>query len=218
MDTTYWRGGAEDEAMQEEHGFIWRAMLETIDVDLAGKRVLDAGCNRGGFLRLLADWCGIAEGAGYDPAASAVADARGLVGHRPLQFEASDTVPAGWDCFDVAFSHEVLYLVHDLSAHATDLFGALAPGGVYFAVMGVHSRSPLMLEWHSANAEELRLPKLYDIDEVVAAFRGAGFDVSAARLAMRFVPAGGHGHHGRGQLVDWLDYYYDHKLLLRFSR
>jgi hypothetical protein len=62
------------------------------------------------------------------------------------------------------------------------------------------------------------LPKLYDIEEVMDAFRGAGFDASAARLAMRFVPAGGHGHHGRGQLVDWLDYYYDHKLLLRFSR
>jgi hypothetical protein len=33
-------------------------MLDTIDVDLAGRQVLDAGCNRGGFLRLLADRCG----------------------------------------------------------------------------------------------------------------------------------------------------------------
>jgi len=32
--------------MQDEHAFIWRAMLETIDIDLAGRRVLDAGCNR----------------------------------------------------------------------------------------------------------------------------------------------------------------------------
>ena len=218
MDTMYWRGGAEDEAMQEEHGFIWRAMLDTIDVDLTGKRVLDAGCNRGGFLRLLADRYGIAEGAGYDPAASAIADARTLVGDRPLRFEAADTAPPGWDGFDVAFSHEVLYLVHDLSVHASAIFGALAPGDVYFAVMGVHSRSPLMAEWHSANVEELHLPKLYDVDEVVAAFRGVGFDASAARLAMGFVPAVGHGHHGRGHLLDWLDYYHDQKLLLRFSR
>lgn len=35
---TYWQSGAEDAAMQDEHGFIWRAMLETIDVDLTGKR------------------------------------------------------------------------------------------------------------------------------------------------------------------------------------
>ena len=218
MDTKYWRSGAEDEAMQDEHGFIWRAMLETIDVDLTGKRVLDAGCNRGGFLRLLADRYGIADGAGYDPAAGAVDDARRLVGQRPLRFQAAGTVPTEWRGFDVAFSHEVLYLVHDLSAHASAVFGALAPGGVYFAVMGVHAHSPLMAEWYSANVEELSLPKLYDIDEVVATFRGVGFDASVARLAMGFVPAGGHGHHGRGQLLDWLDYYYDHKLLLRFSR
>ena len=108
--STYWRSAADDEAMQDEHGFIWEAMLATIDVDLAGKRVLDAGCNRGGFLRLLADRCAIAEGFGYDPAAAAVDDARRLAGDRPLRYEATDTVPAGWTGFEVAFSHEVLYL------------------------------------------------------------------------------------------------------------
>ena len=44
--------------MQEEHRFLWRALLDTIDIDLTGSRVLDAGCNRGGFLRLLVDECG----------------------------------------------------------------------------------------------------------------------------------------------------------------
>jgi SAM-dependent methyltransferase len=218
MATTYWRGAAEDEAMQDEHGFIWRAMLDTIDVDLAGKRVLDAGCNRGGFLRLLADRCGIAEGFGYDPASGAIEDARSLVGQRPLCFEAADTVPSGWVGLDVAFSHEVLYLLHDLPAHARAVFDALAPGGVYYAVMGVHTWSPLMVEWHAANATELGLPLLYDPDDVVAVFRDAGFDASAARLAIRFVPTSGHGHHDRHPLLDWLDYYSDQKLLLRFSR
>jgi len=37
-------------------------MLDTIQTDLVGWRVLDAGCNRGGFLRLLIDAEGIAEG------------------------------------------------------------------------------------------------------------------------------------------------------------
>ena len=142
MSQTYWQGAAADKAMQDEHAFIWKAMLETIDVDLAGKRVLDAGCNRGGFLRLLADRCGIAEGIGYDPASGAIEDARRLVGQRPFQFEAGDTVPAGWGGFDAAFSHEVLYLLHDLPAHARAIFGALVPGGVYYAVMGVHAAQP----------------------------------------------------------------------------
>ena len=108
MSTTYWRGAAKDKEMQLEHGFIWRAMLDTIDVDLAGKRVLDAGCNRGGFLRQLVDQSEIAEGFGYDPASGAIEDARRLAGRRPLHFEAADTVPSGWNGFDAAFSHEVL--------------------------------------------------------------------------------------------------------------
>ncbi len=98
------------------------------------------------------------------------------------------------------------------------MFGALVPGGVYYAVMGVHAASPLMAQWHRANVEQLQLPELYDSDEVVAVFEAAGFHTAAARLAIRFVPAAGHGHHSRGRLLDWLDYYCDQKLLLRFSR
>ena len=218
MEPTYWRSAADDEAMQDEHGFIWRAMLDTIDVDLAARRVLDAGCNRGGFLRLLVDGPGIAEGFGYDPAGGAVEDARRLAGGRPLHFEASSSVPEAWSGLDVAFSHEVLYLLPDLAAHAVAIHRSLRPGGVYFAVMGMHCGSPLMVEWHAANQEELQLPPLYDIDEVIATFGRAGFDASVARLAIGFVPATGHGHEHEGRLPDWLAYYHDQKLMLRFAR
>jgi SAM-dependent methyltransferase len=220
MDRPYWRGAAEDEAMQDEHGFIWRAMLDTIDTDLAECRVLDAGCNRGGFLRLLVDHSKIAEGYGYDPASGAIADARRLSGTRPLRFETSATVPAGWAEFDVAFSHEVLYLLHDLQLHAAAMFDALKPGGDYFAVMGMHARSPLMAEWHAANAAELGLPRLYDLDEVVEIFEGAGFEASVAQLQVRFVPVSAHraGHNHQQDLIDWLDYYRHDKILLRFAR
>lgn len=203
--------------MQDEHAFVWRAMLETIDVDLAGKRVLDAGCNRGGFLRLLADKRGIKEGFGYDPASGAIDDAKRLTGDRPLHYEAANTVPPEWVNLDVAFSHEVLYLLHDLPSHAEAIFAALAPGGIYFAVMGVHAQSPLLAEWHAANADKMHLPQLYEIDDVVTTFRTAGFDASAARLKVNFIPAAGHVHDG-SRLVDWISYYYDQKLLLRFSR
>jgi hypothetical protein len=53
---------------------------------------------------------------------------------------------------------------------------------------------------------------------VVAIFQAEGFDAAAARLAIGFVPTASHGHHGPGRLVDWLDYYCDQKLLLRFTR
>lgn len=192
--------------------------VETLDVDLAGRRVLDAGCNRGGFLRILADGHGIDEGCGYDPAAGAIEDARRLAGDRPLHFEASSSVPDEWSGLDVAFSHEVLYVLPDLASHAVAIHHSLRPGGVYFAVMGVHTGSPLMVKWHTANREELRLPPLHDIDDVIATFRRAGFEASVARLAIRFVPSTGSGHGHEGRSLDWLAYYHDQKLLLRFAR
>jgi SAM-dependent methyltransferase len=223
----YWRGAVEDEAMQDAHGFVWEAMLDTIDVDLAGTRVLDAGCNRGGFLRFLSDAGGIAEGRGYDPASGAVDDARRLAGQRPLRFEVAESVPPGWGSFDVAFSHEVLYLIHDLSVHAGAIFEALVPGCSYYAVMGVHAGSQLMTDWHRAHVEDLQLPKLYSIDEVAEVFGGAGFEVAAARLKIGFVPASGHTSADRAasspvapepDLLRWLEYYNDQKILMRCRR
>ena len=60
-------------------------------------------------------------------------------------------MPSGWGDFDMAFSHEVLYLLGDLPAHAAGLLAALKPGGSYFAVVGVHAGSPLMSAWHAGN-------------------------------------------------------------------
>ena len=216
----YWRSASDDETMQDEHGFIWKAMLDTVDIDLAGMRVLDAGCNRGGFLRMLVDSAGIAEGYGYDPASDAVGDARRLAGGRPLTFEAASTVPDGWAAFGAAFSHEVLYLIHDMADHAAAVFDALAPGAPYFAVMGMHAGSTLMSAWHDENAAELGLPPIYRLEDVSDVFEAAGFDVSVARLKLGFVPVSAHrgGHEHRRNLLDWLDYYGRDKVMFRFSR
>jgi SAM-dependent methyltransferase len=210
----YWQTGDEDAAMQAEHGFMWRALLDTVDVDVRGKRALDAGCNQGGFLRLLCDEGGIASGYGYDPAAGAIADARRLPRPRPLTFEVGESVPAGWNAFDVAFSHEVLYLLEDLTPHAAAIHDALAPGGVYYAVMGVHADAPTMVDWHARNAERLHLPPLHALDDVIASFTEVGFEAAVARLNVRFIPASSHAT----SFPAGLDYFYDHKVVLRFAR
>jgi SAM-dependent methyltransferase len=210
----YWQTGARDAAMQEDHGFVWRAMLDTVDADLSGRRVLDAGCNRGGFLRLLCSERGISAGYGYDPAAGAIADARRLAGDKPLTFEVAETVPADWDGFDAGFSHEVLYLIHDLAAHAAAIYQALAPGGAYYAVMGVHAAAPTMADWHGRNAERLHLPPLYALDDVIGSFAAVGFEAAVSRLKVGFISASGHA---RSFPAD-LEYYYDHKVMLRFTK
>ena len=214
QDNRYWQGAEEDATMQDEHRFVWDAMLKTIDVNLSGTKVLDVGCNRGGFLRLLADASGIAQGWGYDRAPGAVGDAISMAGDRPLTYAVADTVPSGWTGFDVAFSHEVIYLIEDLEAHADAVFEALTPGGVYFAVEGVHSASPMMVAWHAEAEKALRLPPLRDLDDVVSAFDARGFSVSAARLQIGFVPTNGH----KENYFQWMTYYYDFKPLFRFER
>jgi SAM-dependent methyltransferase len=216
----YWRGALEDEVMQDEHGFLWLAMLEMVDIPLSGKKVLDVGCNRGGFLRLLVDRADIGTGFGYDPAPGAIEDARGLTGTRALTFEVAETVPGDWSGFDAAFSHEVLYVLHDLGSHAAALFTALSAGGVYYATMGVHADSTFMVSWHREKAKELDLPGPYRLDDVADIFEGAGFDVAVGRLPMRFVPVHAHrdDSHADTSLSSWLDYYYRDKVMFRFTK
>jgi SAM-dependent methyltransferase len=223
--SAYWRSAAEDEAMQDAHAFIWKAMLASVEEDIAGCRILDVGCNRGGFLRLCCDQHGAGEGFGYDVAAAAVEDARRLAGSRPLRFEVGDTVPTGWGGFDLAFSHEVLYLIHDMPSHAAGVFDALTPGAPYYATIGVHASSPLMVDWHEQNAEELRLPPLYRVEDLAEVFAGAGFAVEVARLKIGFVPVSGSAsrrscsHHAAGaDILRSLEYYSEHKLLLRLRK
>ncbi len=220
MTDRYWRGAAEDEVMQDEHGFIWLAMLEMVDRPLAGAKVLDVGYNRGGFLRLLVDRGSIDSGFGYDPAPSAIEDARRLAGDRPLTYETAATVPDGWSGFDVAFSHEVLYVLADLREHASAVFAALAPGGSYFATIGVHADSPLMVTWHAEHAVDLGLPGLYHLEDVADVFEKAGFDVGVGRLPFRFVPV--HAHRGDAhadtRLSSWLDYYCRDKVMFSFTK
>ena len=120
----------------------------------------------------------------------------------------------------MAFSHEVLYLLEDLTAHAASLFDAVRPGGAYFAVMGVHDASPMMAAWHAESAVELGLPRLYGLDEVARAFEGVGFSASVANLNLGFVPVSAHRHgpDQRGDLPAWLDYYSREKVVFRFTR
>jgi hypothetical protein len=59
---------------------------------------------------------------------ASIARAEALKGDRPLSYHVASEVAALGRRFDLAFSHEVLYLLPDLAAHARDMAAVLKPG------------------------------------------------------------------------------------------
>ena len=108
--TSYWRRAVEDEAIQDEHVFIWKVMIDTIDTDLQGVQCSMPAGNCRGFLRLLVDIEGIDEGYGYDPASGAITDARRLSARGRSPSRSPTACRTDGADFDVTFSHEVLEL------------------------------------------------------------------------------------------------------------
>jgi hypothetical protein len=71
-----------------------------------------------------------------------------------------------------------------------------------------------MAEWHGRNAERLHLPALYALDDVVGSFAAVGLETAVARLKVGFIPASGHVT----SFPASLEYFYDHKVMLRFTK
>ncbi|WP_300072025.1 class I SAM-dependent methyltransferase [uncultured Ruegeria sp.] len=71
---TWSKKPSEEDSMTEEHAWIRREMIKCIpNPNLSTARVLDVGCNQGGFLRMLYDTRPFASGMGVDLARDRVA-------------------------------------------------------------------------------------------------------------------------------------------------
>ncbi|MEM8791294.1 MAG: class I SAM-dependent methyltransferase [Pseudomonadota bacterium] len=210
----------EEDGMTAEHSWIWREMIRGADLgDLSGAKVLDVGCNQGGFLRMLYDHKPFASGTGIDLAKQAVALAETRKGDRPISYRAGARLADAGHEFDVAFSHEVIYLLDDLADHAAQIAGVLKPGGSYYAVTCCHSDSPLWEKWRPRIQEFSNLPVPdYSVADIAGAFRTAGFEVAVSRfLADAFIPLEGPGPYCPTD-VDTLELYARWKLMFRFTR
>lgn len=217
---TWHADAAREAAMEEGHRPLWRHFIETIpETDLTTRQILDFGCNRGGFLRLLHSLKPFRQALGIDIAQDSIAAARNLAGTAPIDYEvASD--PSSWPGrFDLAFSYEVIYLLPDIAAHAKGMRTALRSGGVYYAVTGCHTDSPLWPTFRKSISETTnaavqdRAP-----DDYASAFRDAGFGVSVRRFRYDgFVPAPKDRLY-YPRLMDAVDYAAEHKLLFRLVK
>lgn len=210
----------EEDAMFEGHIHLWRTMIEQIEEqNLRGARVLDFGCNQGGFLRMLYNMKPFHKGYGVDIAAESVKKAEGFNPGLPVTYGAPDLLDQVAGQIDVAFSHEVIYLLQDLSAHAQTIKKTLRPGGVYYAATGCHSENPLWPRWHKLISDYSNIPvPTYSLNDYAQAFEEQGFMVEL----MPFKPRGFIRFHGEDKnyyprVFDKLDYYYNHKILFRFT-
>ena len=217
---TWNRSQAEEDAMGAAHAPIWRRMMDvSVADDMADKTVLDFGCNQGGFLRFLYDHHPFKSGLGIDIARESVGRAELLKGHRPIEYKVSPSAAAMGRVFDLAFSHEVLYLLPDLGGHARDIKAALRPGGVYIAAIGCHKDSALWPRWRQLIGDTSSIAvQDHSLEDVAGAFTEAGFSVSVRPLALdAFMPVTmGSAYFPR--IVDQLNYYTTDKVLFRFVR
>jgi SAM-dependent methyltransferase len=216
-----WHADARREpAMEESHRPLWRHFIGAVpETDLSTRDVVDFGCNRGGFLRLLHALKPFRRALGVDIAQDSIAAARQLVGLAPIEYEVAADLSVWPDCFDLGFSYEVIYLLPDIAAHAASVFAALRPGGVYYAVTGCHTASPLWPHFREVISGTTNAPvQDRSPDDYAAAFQGAGFEVSVKRFGYDgFVPAVKDRRY-YPTLLDAVDYPALHKLLFRLVK
>jgi SAM-dependent methyltransferase len=217
---TWNRNPADEEAMGAAHAPIWRRMIDvSVPHDLSASTVLDYGCNQGGFLRLLHDRHPFKSAVGIDIARESVARAELLKGHRPIEYKVTDCAASLGRTFDFAFSHEVIYLLPDLAAHAQDMRAALRPGGAYVAAIGCHTDSMVWPRWRTLIAETSSIA-IYDhsLEDVARAFAAAGFTVAVRPLDLDAFMQVTVDSTYFPKITDQLRYYSQDKVLFRFVR
>lgn len=127
-------------------------------------------------MRLLHQIRPFSEGIGVDIARQSVEQANRLKGNLPIVYQ-TDTRLTGYENhFDIAFSHEVIYLIEDIAQHAADMLRVLKPGGVYYAVTGCHTDNPLWPQWRERVAEQTHtVVQDRSLDDYARIFSAAGF-------------------------------------------
>ncbi|WP_267549441.1 bifunctional 2-polyprenyl-6-hydroxyphenol methylase/3-demethylubiquinol 3-O-methyltransferase UbiG [Rhizobium rhizogenes] len=218
IGTWYIDPDAEDR-MADGHAPIWRHLIEMIvERDLSAKSVVDFGCNQGGLLRHLYAIRPFRKALGIDIAEQSIAKAEAFKGNLPVQHAVGGTL-AGWvEEFDLAISHEVIYLVEDIDSHAADMWNALKPGGVYYAVTGCHTDNPLWPKWRELVARRTNtVVQDRSISDYGRAFTKAGFAVSGRKLEYDgFIPFIEDGW--TPNFADALDYYTQTKIVFRLVK
>lgn len=212
----------EESAMNDDHHYLWEHMIKTcVHRGLSHKSVLDYGCNQGGFMELLYRHHPFQSGMGIDIATESLAFAAQRLAGKPVSFGTPEDLdsPKLRAMFDLAFSHEVLYLLPDLAEHAAQMHNALKQNGVYYAAIGCHTDQPQWDEWVSLISSYSNVPvQSYGLDDYANAFIEQGFKASVQPFQLSgFFPLKKDNPYFPS-VTDTLRYYQNDKVLFRFEK
>jgi len=216
--STWTKDQAEEDLMNEDHAPLWKQMITLIPSEYwQEKTVLDFGCNQGGFLKEIYKNAAYKKALGVDLAQSSLEVARTRHQRLPTEFNTPEVLNNQRESFDIAFSHEVLYLLPDLEEHAQIIKQTLKKGGRYYAAIGCHTDQPLWSQWKSFVADYSNIPVFdYSLDDYANAFFKAGFKVGVQPFRLSgFFPLSQNNPY-MPRVVDSIRYYNVDKVLFEY--
>jgi SAM-dependent methyltransferase len=210
----------EEDAMNDDHRDLWLRMIRmTPETELQNKTILDFGCNQGGFLKTLHRLRPFKSAIGVDIAQESLEQATLNLAGEPIDYMNTGFLNRYTDHFDVAYSHEVLYLLSDLREHARLIKTCLKEDGVYYAAIGCHTDNPLWPEWRKLISSYSNVKvQDYSLDDYADAFFREGFSVSALPFAMDDFIALKPRNEYFPKVRDSLEYYTRNKIFFRFKK
>ncbi|MGD9638907.1 MAG: class I SAM-dependent methyltransferase [Alphaproteobacteria bacterium] len=210
----------EENVMNDHHAPFWRSIITQMqEKDLANSAVLDFGCNQGGFLRTLYYLSPFKKAIGVDIALQSLEVAKSLKGNLPVHYDTVSFLNNIKGEIDIAFSHDVIYLLPDLTEHAKIIANVLNKNGVYYATTGCYHEMPLWNRWKPIVDEYSNVPVPdYSINDFAKAFWEEGFEVSIARcLPQGFVKCWQDRENYFPKVTDFIDYYAN-KIIFRMVK
>lgn len=208
-----------EQRMEDDHQAHWRKVLGYVEeYDLRNFKVLDFGCNQGGFLRFLHGQRPFKNGIGIDLARRSVDIANQRKGSLPLHYEATSTPEQFGGRFDLAFSISVIYLLSDLKLHAWKIKQALKPGGVYYATYSDYSGNPSLNSMREKINRHGALPmNEHTLDDIAGAFLNEGFQVGIRRMQPQGYIALSDKERWFNSFADRMQYEYEQAYIFRFT-
>ncbi|WP_068781387.1 class I SAM-dependent methyltransferase [Paenibacillus sp. GM2] len=176
----WWQEGDNgDQEMEESHQTGWQQVIELIDSeDIEHRKVLDFGCNQGGFLRALYDCITFDHACGMDMARKAIEVAKERVGAYPIEYFHTGDANSLNRKFHTVVSTSVLYLIENLDEHFSTISNVLEENGVYYASFADQSKNP-SLHYMKEKIDKFGATKMQNktLTEVVDQLVEHGFSV-----------------------------------------